>query len=136
MQRRAGDINNQSAMRSDAAPPAAAAFVAVAALLFGWLASYSFGRPITVNLPNADIWQHLAAIGALIDDPVSPANPFVATGESSRLFGPYWWIMAVVARAAGLTPLQAYGLGAAVNLALLALGIWCFRSEERRVGKE
>lgn len=101
-------------------------YVMVAALLFGWLASYSFGQPLVSDVPNADIWQHLATLGALIDNPFSPPNPFISTDDSSRLFGPYWWLIAIVARATGLTPIQAYGLGAVANLALLAGAIWAF----------
>jgi hypothetical protein len=110
---------------NDAKLPVVAFFV-TAFVLFGWLASYSFGQPITSNLPNADIWQHVAALGALIDAPLSPSNPFVPTNESSRLFGPYWWIIAAVARATGLTPFEAYALGSITNLALLTAGIWSF----------
>lgn len=101
-------------------------YVALASAFFGWIATYSFGQPLVNDVPNADIWQHLATIGALMQDPVSPPNPFVATSDSSRLFGPYWWVVAVTARAFGLTPMQAYGLGAVLSLTLFVSSIWAF----------
>jgi hypothetical protein len=88
--------------------------------------SFSLGQPITLAFANKDAWQHLAALQALIDDPLRPANPFVATADSSRLFGPVHVAGALVARALGLSALGAYGLVAGFNLFALALGQYLF----------
>lgn len=106
--------------------PATAAFLAAAALYYGALWLFSLGRPITLAFANKDAWQHLAALQALLDHPWPPANPFVATAESSRLFGPVHVAGALAARALGLSALGAYGLIAGFNLLALAFGQWLF----------
>jgi hypothetical protein len=106
--------------------PATTVFVGVAALGYGAVLLFSLGRPITLAFANKDAWQHLAALQALIDHPWRPGNPFVATPEASRLYGPVHVAGALVARAIGLSALGAYGLIAGFNLLALAFGQWLF----------
>jgi hypothetical protein len=106
--------------------PATALFVGAAALYCGVLLLFSLGQPITLAFANKDAWQHLAALQALIDHPFRPANPFVATAEPSRLYGPVHVAAALIARSLGLPALVAYGLVAGFNLLALALGQYLF----------
>jgi hypothetical protein len=106
--------------------PATAMFLGAAALYYGVLLLFSLGQPITLAFANKDAWQHLAALQALIDDPWRPANPFVASHEPSRLFGPVHVAAALVARALGLSAVGAYGLVAGCNLLTLAFGQYLF----------
>lgn len=106
--------------------PATVVFMGAAALYYGVLQAFSLGQPITLAFANKDAWQHLAALQALIDDPFRPANPFVASGEASRLFGPFHVAGALAARALGLRATGAYGLIAGFNLLALALGQYLF----------
>jgi hypothetical protein len=101
-------------------------FLGLAALYYGVLWLFSLGEPITLAFANKDAWQHLAALQALIDDPWKPANPFVATAEASRLFGPVHVAGALAARVLGWPALGAYGLIAGFNLLALAGGQWLF----------
>src|SRR3569832_1723661 len=106
--------------------PATAVFLGAAALYYGVVLLFSLGRPITLAFANKDAWQHLAALQALIDNPWRPANPFVATEEASRLYGPVHMAGALAARGLGLPALGAYGLIAGFNLLTLAFGQWLF----------
>jgi hypothetical protein len=106
--------------------PATAVFVGAAAIYYGLLLSFSLGQPITLAFANKDVWQHLAALQALIDDPLHSGNPFVATGEASRLYGPVHVAGALAARALGLPATGAYGLIAGFNLLALAYGQYQF----------
>ena len=72
----------------------------------------------------ADIWQHLAALNAIIADPLHPSNPFVDSERPSRLFGPYWVVVGGIGSLAGLTAPQGFVLGSILNLILLVVGIW------------
>ena len=105
---------------------ATAAFVCAAVLYYGVLLLFSLGEPITLAFANKDAWQHLAALQALIVDPWRPANPFVATHEASRLFGPVHVAGALAARTLGLSAMGAYGLVAGFNLFALGLGQYLF----------
>lgn len=71
----------------------------------------------------ADLWQHLAALNAIIENPLHPSNPFVDSDRPSRLFGPYWVLVGGVSSLAGLTAPQGFVLGSILNLILLAIGI-------------
>lgn len=105
---------------------ATAVFLGAAGLYYGVLWLFSLGQPITLAFANKDAWQHLAALQALIDDPFHPANPFVASHEPSRLYGPVHVAAALLARALGLSALGAYGLVAGFNLLALACGQFLF----------
>ena len=76
------------------------------------------------HLAAADLWQHLAAVNAIIENPFHPSNPFVVSDQPSRLFGPYWVVVGGISNLAGLTAPQGFVLGSILNLILLAIGIW------------
>lgn len=63
-------------------------------------------------------------MGAIIENPIHPSNPFVDSDRPSRLFGPYWILVGGISSLAGLTAPQGFVLGSIVNLMLLATGIW------------
>src|ERR1700761_1829077 len=96
--------------------PATAVFVGAATLYYGVLLLFSLGEPITLAFANKDVWQHLAALRALVDNPWTPANPFVATGEASRLYGPVHVAGAPAGPALGLSALGAYRPSARLHL--------------------
>jgi hypothetical protein len=88
--------------------------------------SFSFWGPVTLAFPNKDVWQHLAALSALIADPIHPINPFVGTQEGCRLYGPVDVVAGFMGHGLGLSALQIYALIAAFNLFLLAIGQYVF----------
>jgi hypothetical protein len=71
-----------------------------------------------------DIWQHAAALKALIENPISPANPFIDGETGSRHFHPLWTGAALVARAIGVDEWAALAAAGYVSLAILATGIF------------
>lgn len=73
-----------------------------------------------------DIWQHLAALKALIADPIHPANPFIPTHDPSRHFNPYWVGIAVLARALGWNEWQAYAFASFLSAGVLLAGVYNF----------
>lgn len=105
--------------------PAVVLYV-VAALATLGLAAVMSATTMAINDINTDIWQHLAALGALMSDPAGPANPFVASEESSRHFHPLWVGLAWIGRALGLSPWDVLGLASALSMGVLAAGILTF----------
>lgn len=87
-------------------------------------AVYTFGARLLLHYPTADIWQHLAAINAIAEDPFHPTNPFVQSYEPTRLFGPLWVLVGMLCNWLGLQALTGFWVGGVINLCLLALGIW------------
>ncbi|HYE28593.1 MAG TPA: hypothetical protein VEA61_10215 [Allosphingosinicella sp.] len=90
------------------------------------LAAWHFTGGHFLNQTSRDLWQHLAALRALIDNPLDPANPFVATAEGSRHFHPYWVAVALVARAVGWNAWQAIAFAGFVSAGVLLAGIHAF----------
>ncbi|HYD37474.1 MAG TPA: hypothetical protein VEA60_07665, partial [Allosphingosinicella sp.] len=95
------------------------------ALIYG-LAAWHFSGGHFTNQTSRDLWQHLAALRSLIDNPFHPANPFVTTGEGSRHFHPYWVSVALVAKALGWTPWQAIAFAGYASAGALLAGIHTF----------
>jgi hypothetical protein len=98
--------------------------------LFGLLiyggAAINFANGHFLDQTMRDLWQHLAALRALIENPLDPANPFVVNGEGSRHFHPYWVATALVARLFGWDAWQAIGFAGFVTGGVLLSGIWSF----------
>lgn len=128
------------AQRLDAVPRAPAeervlpalAFLLAAAAILGTAAFHS-AQDIAAEGPNRDIWQHAAALIALMENLSDPSNPFVAGPETSRHFHPLWVAFAAVGRAFDLSVWQLLGAASAVSMALLALGILLFSRAYFRV---
>ena len=100
-------------------------FWAAGLIVYG-LAAWNFSGGHFLNQTSRDLWQHLASLRALIDDPFHPANPFVATGEGSRHFHPWWVSVALVARTFGWTAWQAIAFAGFVSAGTLLAGIYAF----------
>lgn len=124
-------------LSAGAATASLRARVAAAAALPGWCywiaglliygyAAWHFSGGHLLHQTSRDYWQHLAALRALIDNPVDPANPFIATGDGSRHFHPYWVSIAAVARNFGWNEFQALALGGYLTAGALLAGIWAF----------
>lgn len=100
-------------------------FWALGLIVYG-LAAWNFSGGHFLNQTSRDLWQHLATLRALIESPFDPANPFVATGEGSRHFHPYWVSVALVARAFGWNAWQAIAFAGFVSAGALLAGTWAF----------
>ena len=100
-------------------------YVAIAGAL-AVLAASQMLSPLRLDSPGADIWQHLAVLNAIIEDPGHPANPFVATADPSRLFGPYWVAIGLLAKTVGASALQAYILAGMLNVLLWLAAVFMF----------
>jgi hypothetical protein len=100
-------------------------FWAMATLLLG-SAAFASSSGLLSQPANRDIWQHAAALRSLIGDPVSPANPFVASAEGSRHYHPWWVGWAYLARAFGLTHWNVLALSAFASMAVFAGGVFLF----------
>ena len=100
-------------------------FWAAGLLVYG-LAAWHFSGGHFLDQTSRDLWQHLAALRALIADPLHPANPFVATAEGSRHFHPYWVAVALVAKALGWNEWQAIAFAGFASAGTLLAGIHVF----------
>jgi hypothetical protein len=98
----------------------------VAGLVIYGLAAWNFSGGHFLNQTSRDLWQHLASLRALIENPFDPANPFVATAEGSRHFHPYWVSVALVAKAFGWNEWQAIALAGYISAGALLAGIHAF----------
>ncbi|HEU0099261.1 MAG TPA: hypothetical protein VFQ67_10850 [Allosphingosinicella sp.] len=98
----------------------------IAGLVVYGLAAWNFSGGHFLNQTSRDLWQHLASLRALIENPFDPANPFVATGEGSRHFHPYWVSVALVARAFGWNAWQAIAFAGFVSAGTLLAGTYAF----------
>jgi hypothetical protein len=94
-------------------------------LLYGGAAlNFAFGH--FLDQSTRDLWQHLAALRALIEDIANPANPFLPGHEGSRHFHPQWVALAWLARLLGWNEWQAIGFAGFANAILLLVGIRAF----------
>ncbi len=103
-----------------------AAYWLAALILYAVIALGSVPTPWTLAEIDWDIWQHLAALDALIKDPLNPGNPFIPTGDPSRLFGPVHVALGFIGHALGWSQVQAFGAAAILSLVLLATGQFAF----------
>lgn len=101
-------------------------FLGLAAALFSWVTWDAFWFQIITYSPGSDYWEHSAALRALIEDPWSPRNPHLDSPASSPRFGPFFVLVALLARALSLDALGAMGLAAVLNTLLFLLGIYAF----------
>lgn len=98
----------------------------VAGLVIYGLAAWNFCAGHFLNQTSRDLWQHLASLRTLIENPFDPANPFVATAEGSRHFNPYWVSVALLAKAVGWNEWQAIAFAGFVSAGTLLAGIHAF----------
>jgi hypothetical protein len=100
-------------------------FWIVGLLVYGG-AAVNFAAGHFLDQISRDLWQHLAALKALIADPFDPANPFVVGDGGSRHFHPYWVGTALFARLLGWNEWQAIAAAGFVSAGVLLAGIWTF----------
>ena len=105
--------------------PTAIYWIAVTAI-YGVLATWSIPVPFTLSQSDWDLWQHLSALETLIAHPLSPPNPYIATAEPSRLYGPVHVALGFIGHWLGWTQVQAFGAAVVFALALLAAGQFAF----------
>ncbi|WP_157898226.1 hypothetical protein [Yoonia vestfoldensis] len=99
------------------------ALVATAGLgLCAWLSA----RGMLAEHPGSDIWQHAAALQALIDNPDAPGNPFIVSEVGSRHFQPLWVAWAGLARVGALDVWQVLALAGYGAMALFGIGVYVF----------
>ncbi|MGZ8286782.1 MAG: hypothetical protein ACXW27_12260 [Allosphingosinicella sp.] len=98
----------------------------VAGLIVYGLAAWNFSGGHFLNQTSRDLWQHIATLRALIENPFDPANPFVATAEGSRHFHPYWVSVAMLAKAFGWNEWQAIAFAGYFSAGALLAGIYTF----------
>lgn len=100
-------------------------FWMVGVIVYGG-AALNFAHGHFLDQASRDIWQHLAALRALMENPVDPLNPFLPGGGGSRHFHPQWVSLAFLARALGWDAWQAIAFAGGVNALLLLVGIQIF----------
>jgi hypothetical protein len=105
-------------------PDISFALLSLAILL--WVARDALGTRVATFSASSDYWEHAAALRALIEDPLRPANPQLVSDASSPRFGPHYVLIALAARALDLDAFGAMSLAALVNVALFLAGIECF----------
>jgi hypothetical protein len=102
-----------------------ALYVVIATAFLGFMGWLSATDMLLENSAR-DIWQHAAALRALIADLANPANPFVVADTGSRHFHPLWVGWAAVAQAAGLDVWDVLAGAAYLSMAVLGTGIYLF----------
>ena len=78
---------------------------------------------------SRDIWQHLAALKALIADPIHPVNPFIPTNDSRAISNLIGSASPYVARLLGWNEWQAYAFASFLSAGVLLGGIYTFGRE-------
>ncbi len=102
-----------------------ALFLILIVPFFGLLAWLS-ASDMTWEDGGRDIWQHAAALRALIENPFEPANPFVVTDSGSRHFHPLWVGAAIMARLFVLDEWAILTVASYLSLVILGTGIFVF----------
>ena len=100
-------------------------YLLIAAATLG-LAAVTASTNMIADQPNKDIWQHVAAVRALMENLSEPRNPFVVSPEPSRHFQPLWVATAVVGNALNLTVWQAVTVATFAIMLTLAFAIHFF----------
>jgi hypothetical protein len=100
-------------------------YLLIAAATLG-LAAVTASSNMIADQPNKDIWQHVAAVRALMENLAEPRNPFVVSPEPSRHFQPLWVATAVVGNALNLTVWQAVAGATFTIMLTLAFAIHFF----------
>jgi hypothetical protein len=101
-------------------------YVLFAVLVTGFVSYVHLFHPINIYTYSRDVWHHLAVLNALMDSPFDPANPHIATGDSSRTFMPWYVLLALIGRAFSLPALTVLGLSASFTMVVLMSGSYLF----------
>jgi hypothetical protein len=108
------------------------AFCICAVTLLGGIAVV-FGFFLPKHLSNVDVWQHAAALRALMTNLAHPDNPFVASHEGSRHFHPLWVGLAALGRTWHLSVWTLLAVSGFLSMVVLAAGIYIFATAYFRV---
>ena len=100
-------------------------YVVLACILLGYPAYFSVAH-FRLNQPFSDIWQHIAAINALMENLSDPGNPFIATDDPSRHFSLYWVAAAWIGRTFDLDVWSVLRLCTYFSMLVLGTGIYVF----------
>lgn len=93
----------------------------------GLILAYSVLFLFYVPGKTDDYWDHTAALRAMVENLRAPAHPFFAGSYlGDRWFNPYFFSLAVLSRATGLSSFSVMKVGAIVNLLLLCAGVYLF----------
>lgn len=101
-------------------------FGALALGILVWVGWDAFAFRLVTFSPGADYWEHSAVFRELIESPLHPGHPLIASSVGSPRFGPHSVLVALLARATGLDALGAMGLASVLNTAVFLFGIWWF----------
>ncbi len=101
-------------------------YLGLALGLLLWVSADAFGLRLITFSPGADYWEHTAVLHALLENPWHPEHPLIVSDAGSPRFGPHFLLIALAGRALTWGPLDAMGLAAVLNTALLLTGIWWF----------
>ena len=100
---------------------AVAVYVGAVAVVAGLLAVQTWNGAF-----GSDVYAHLAVFRELAERPLDPLNPYVSSTDPAHYFSPYSVGLGLVGRVAGAAPVTLLFLGAAINIGLLATGLWLF----------
>ena len=106
---------------SDQNRTALAAYVGAVAALAALLAIQTWNGAF-----GSDVYAHLAVLRELVERPFDPSNPYVMSADPAHYFSPYSVGLGLVGWITNAAPITLLYLGAAVNLGLLATGLWLF----------
>src|SRR5882724_7980031 len=71
---------------------------------------------------SSDFWEHAAVVRELSVRPFSPTHPLLLVDATHAYFSPYLLVVALAARATGVSAIWALATAGLVNLVLLILG--------------
>lgn len=94
--------------------------------LVAWVAYDALFVRLSAFMGGADYWEHTAALRSLIEHPLSPRNPQVASDVPSPRFGPHYVLIALATKAFAGDAMDAMALSGVLNTALFVTGIWLF----------
>jgi len=63
-----------------------------------------------------DIWDHIAQIIAFRDSPFSPVDPYINGNGASHLMTPYHFLLGIISKLSGLSPLVVFTAAGVFNL--------------------
>lgn len=104
---------------------AAVVYIVTATVILGGIA-FRASTDLQQSPLNHDIWQHVAAIEALMKNLSNPANPFVIGIGESRHFHPLWVGQAAFNLSFGFTVWDGLVITAYVSMAIFGVSVFLF----------
>jgi alpha-1,6-mannosyltransferase len=100
---------------------AVAVYIGAVAAVAGLLAIQTWNGAF-----GSDVYAHLAVFREVAEQPLDPLNPYVASTDPAHYFSPYSIGLGLVGWVTSAAPITLLFLGAAINIGLLAAGLWLF----------